>query len=319
MVVGYVRWVTGHAGSVVALVLLLTLGLLTRATRLKVEVNPDAQLPQRHPYIQALARLHEIFGEKNLVFVGLFPKSGDVYSPEFLAKLARITERIGALPGLVSRTFLSLSLSKAVDIRGAGEGMIVRPFLDPLPKDRAEALALRERLLANPQYLGTIIAADGRAAGIIADFDFQAPLDGYPEIQAAITHVLEEEEDGSFRAHLSGPAIYVAWLARYSARMFLLFPARIRSHRARPLRGIPNPAGDVPAASDSAPGDALEPRHAWHARCGSRSLQRHHTDPDSRGGRRPRGADAEAFLRRACRVGGSTARGGDARSPRSPP
>jgi uncharacterized protein len=224
MAAGYVRWVTGHARSVVAVVLLLTLGLLTRATRLKVEVNPDAQLPQRHPYVQALARLHEIFGEKNLVFIGLFPESGDIYSPEFLGKLARITERIGALPGLVSRTFLSLSLSKTVDIRGTGEGMVIHPFLDPLPKDRAEALALRQRLLANPQYLGTIIAADGRAAGIIADFDFQAPLDGYPEIQAAVTHVLEEEEDGSFRAHLSGPAIYVAWLARYSARMFFFFP-----------------------------------------------------------------------------------------------
>ncbi|HSD11343.1 MAG TPA: MMPL family transporter [Candidatus Binatia bacterium] len=224
MAAGYARWVMKHARAVVALVLLLTLVLLTRAARLKVEVNPDAQLPQRHPYIQALTRLHEIFGEKNLVFVGLFPENGDVYEPKFLAKLARITERIGALPGLVQRTFLSLSLPKTVDIRGTNEGMAIRPFLDPLPKDRDEALELRDRLLANPQYLGTIVAADSRAAGVIADFDFQAPLDGYPEIQAAVTKVLEEEQDGSFRAHLSGPAIYVAWLARYSARMFFFFP-----------------------------------------------------------------------------------------------
>jgi uncharacterized protein len=224
MATAYVRWVTGHARLVVALILVLTLVLLTRATRLKVEIDPDAQLPQRHPYIQALSRLHEIFGEKNLVFVGIFPKTGDAYSPEFLAKLARITERIAALPGLVPRTFLSLSLPKAVDIRGTSEGMVIHPFLDPLPKDHAEALALRERVLANPQYVGTIMAGDGQAAGIVADFDFTAPLDGYPEIQAAITRVLEEEQDGSFRAHLSGPAIYVAWLARYSARMFFFFP-----------------------------------------------------------------------------------------------
>jgi uncharacterized protein len=224
MAAAYVRLVTGHARLVVALILALTLLLLTRATRLKVEIDPDAQLPQRHPYIQALSRLHEIFGEKNLVFVGVFPKNGDAYSPEFLAKLARITERIAALPGLVPRTFLSLSLPKAVDIRGTSEGMVIHPFLDPLPKDRAAALALRQRLLANPQYVGTIIAADGQAAGIVADFDFTAPLDGYPEIQGAITRVLEEEQDGSFRAHLSGPAIYVAWLARYSARMFFFFP-----------------------------------------------------------------------------------------------
>src|SRR5215472_799458 len=115
MAAAYVRWVTEHARLVVALILLLTIVLLMRATRLKVEIDLDSQLPQGHPYIKALARLHEIFGEKNLVFVGLFPESGDAYSPEFLAKLARITERIAALPGLVPRTFLSLSLPKAVD------------------------------------------------------------------------------------------------------------------------------------------------------------------------------------------------------------
>ncbi len=99
----------------------------------------------------------------------------------------------------------------------------------------------------------------------------------------------------------------------------LLLPAGVLGHRARPLRGIPNSAGDVPAAPDSALGDALEPRHARHARCDSRSLQRHHPDPDSRRGRWPCGADAEALLRRACRLGGSTSRRPEARSSRSPP
>lgn len=224
MATGYVHSITAHAKLVVACVAIVTLGLLTKAARLKVEVDPDLQLPQGHPYIQALARLHEVFGEKNLVFIGLTPTHGDVYTPEFLAKLARVTERIGALPGLVSRTFFSLSLPKAADIRATAEGMAVHPFLDPLPTTRAEALALRDRLAANPQYLGTLVARDGSAAAIIADFDFQPPLDGYPEIHQAVSRVLESENDGSFRAYLSGPAIYVAWLALYSERMFFFFP-----------------------------------------------------------------------------------------------
>ena len=224
MVAAYVRWVTAHATLVAALVLVTTCGLLSRLATLKVEVNPDSQLPLGHPYIQALARLHEVFGEKNLVFIGLFPNDGDIYTPEFLAKLAHVTERIGALPGLVQRTYWSLALPKAVDIRATAEGMAVHPFLDPLPKTRAEALALRARLDANPQYLGTIVAPDGSAAAIVADFEFRPPLTGYPEVQQAVTQVLEEENDGTFHAHLSGPAIYVAWLARYSARMFFFFP-----------------------------------------------------------------------------------------------
>jgi uncharacterized protein len=220
----YVRWVTRHAVLVIAAVLAVTLALMTSVASLKVEVDPDTQLPEHHPYIRSLSRLHEVFGEKNLVFIGIFPNDGNIYTPRFLALLARITERIGELPGLVQRTYLSLALPRAVDIRGTVEGMEVHPFLDPLPQSAEAAEALRARIAANPQYLGTIVAADGSAAAIVADFEFQPPLDGYPEVQAAVSRVLREEDDGSFRAHLGGPAIYVAWLARYSARMFYFFP-----------------------------------------------------------------------------------------------
>src|SRR6516225_8878548 len=139
----YVRWVTAHAKFVVAAVSILSIALLSRVATLKVEVDPDSQLPQAHPYIRALARLHEVFGEKNLVFIGLFPTSGTIYTPEFLAKLARITEKISELPGLVQRTYLSLALPKVVDIRGTPQGMEVHPFLEPMPKTAAEALTVR--------------------------------------------------------------------------------------------------------------------------------------------------------------------------------
>jgi hypothetical protein len=224
MLSAYIEWVTRHAGRVVLAVVLVSALLISRAASLKIEVNPDSQLPQDHPYIQALNLLHEIFGEKNLVFIGLFPREGDIYTPAFLATLKRVTDRIASLPGLVPRTYLSLALSKAADIRGTDERMSVRPFLDPLPRTREEALAVRQRVEANPQYVGTIVAARGEAAGIVADFEFTKELPGYPEIEAAVRHALVEEADGSFTAHLGGPAIYVAWLAYYSARMFYFFP-----------------------------------------------------------------------------------------------
>ena len=220
----YVAWLTRRAWLVVAIVLAATGVLFSKISALRVEVDPDSQLPQAHPYIQALNRLHEMFGEKNLVFVGLYPRAGDIYTPEFLAKLSHITERIGALPGLVQRTYQSLALAKAVDIRGTQQGLEIRPFLDPLPTTIEAARALRARVQANPQYLGTIVAADGSAAGIIADFEFRPPLLGYPQIQDAVTRILDEENDGSFEFHLGGPVIYVAWLARYSARMLFFFP-----------------------------------------------------------------------------------------------
>jgi uncharacterized protein len=206
------------------LVALATTFLASRIATLVVDVDPDAQLPQDHPYIAALGRLNEIFGEKNLVFVGLFPTEGDVYTPEFLAALARVTERIARMPGLAERSFASLALSKATDMRPTEDGMAVEPILGELPRTRAEALLVRERVERNPQYAGWLVAEDGSAAAITADFDLRPPLDGYPKIRAELERVLADENDGSYTAHLGGPVIYVAWLAHYSERMFLFFP-----------------------------------------------------------------------------------------------
>lgn len=223
----YARWVTDHAALIITLFAVATIWLVSQAAGLKVEVDPDTQLPQEHPYIQALNRLNEVFGEKNLVIIGLFPTQGNIYTPEFLAKLRSVTEKVGALPGLVQRTFLSLALPKVADIRPTPEGMAVIPFLDPLPRTHEEAQLVRERLRENPQYLGTVVSVDDRAAAIIADFEFTPPLSGYPEVLTAVERVLAEEQDGSFTAHLSGPAVYVGWLARYSTRMFYFFPLAV--------------------------------------------------------------------------------------------
>src|SRR5262249_58135186 len=67
--------------------------------RLHVEIDPDRQLPQDHPYVQTLNDLHRLFGDKNLVVVGLFPHDGNVFTPAFLRKVAQVTERIRHVPG----------------------------------------------------------------------------------------------------------------------------------------------------------------------------------------------------------------------------
>src|SRR6478736_9753417 len=95
----YARAVIRYRWGVLAGLLLVTVFLGRAALRLHVEIDADRQLPQDHPYIQALTDLHRYFGDKNLVVVGLFPHDRNVFTPAFLAKLAAVTERIRNLPG----------------------------------------------------------------------------------------------------------------------------------------------------------------------------------------------------------------------------
>ena len=43
--------------------------------------------------------MHALFGDKNLIVVGLFPHDGKVFTPTFLAKVAEVTARIKKVPG----------------------------------------------------------------------------------------------------------------------------------------------------------------------------------------------------------------------------
>ena len=73
LLAAYGRWVVRHRWTVLAAVFATTVLLGRAATHLHVEVDPDRQLPQDHPFIQTLNDVHRIFGDKNLVVVGLFP------------------------------------------------------------------------------------------------------------------------------------------------------------------------------------------------------------------------------------------------------
>lgn len=221
----YARWVIRHRWTVLGGVLLLT-GLLTAAaTRLRVEVDPDAQVPQAHPYIQALNEVHRLFGDKNLVVVGLFPKDHNVFTPAFLQKLARITERLRKVPGANPALVQSLASPQVKDISGTPDGLLgVTPIMEKPPVDAAGALAVRERAFANDAYVGTLVAKDGSAAAIQASFELTPETAGYRQLHQAVLAALAEEQDDTFDVQLSGLVVFLSQLSAYASRMVYFFP-----------------------------------------------------------------------------------------------
>src|SRR5947208_11753172 len=159
----YARWVVGHRRTVLAVILLLTLLLARATTRLHVEIDPDRQLPQDHPFIQALNDVHRIFGDKNLVVIGLFPHDGNVFTPAFLKKLAEVTDAVRRLPGANPALVQSLAAPQVKDIRGTEDGMEVERVMETPPMDEAGAARGRRPPLAPHAPLGTPGAAGGSA------------------------------------------------------------------------------------------------------------------------------------------------------------
>jgi len=239
-----VDWALRHRRAVVAALVAATAFWASQLPALRVEIDPEANLPQHHPFIEALHVLEDKFGEKNLIVIGLFPKDENVFTPAFLVKLERITRRIEEVPGLIDATYLSIASPLVKAIEGGDDTLLVRPVLEGTPDTEAAAAEVHRRLFVNPLYVGTVIAADGSAAAIIANFRLTPELPGYPALQDRVAALVAEEQDGTFSVHFGGPVAVTSGVARVTERTVLLFPfallmvALIHYEAFRTLQGM---------------------------------------------------------------------------------
>src|SRR5207253_994729 len=224
LLAAYGRWVVRHRWTVLAAVFATTVLLGRAATHLHVEVDPDRQLPQDHPFIQALNDVHRIFGDKNLVVIGLFPHDGNVFTPAFVRKLAEVTDAVRRLPGANPALVQSLAAPQVKDIRGTEDGMEVERVMETPPTDEAGTAEVRRRAFATDAYVGTLVAADGSAAAVQASFELTPETPGYRHLHTAVLAALKAAADGTFDYRLSGPVVFLSQLSAYAGRMILYFP-----------------------------------------------------------------------------------------------
>lgn len=220
----YVDWVIRHRIFVVMAMLAVTGFWASQLPALRVEIDPDANLPQDHPYIQALKTLEQTFGEKNLIVIGLFPKDGNIYTAPFLAKVKKLTRRIDETPGLIRSTYLSLASPLVKSIEAEGDTIRVSQVMDNTPTTAAEIAEVRRRIHVNPFYVGTVVSTDDSATAIIANFKLSPEMPGYPEIDQRIRQIVSEESDGTFDSYLGGTVALNAGLAKITERTVVLFP-----------------------------------------------------------------------------------------------
>ncbi|MBY0273870.1 MMPL family transporter [Candidatus Binatia bacterium] len=193
--------------------------------RLFVEVDPDRQLPQSNPYIIALNEAHRLFGDKNLVMVGIQPVEGDAFSPHCLSKIAEITEGLGAIPGAVQPLLLSISSTSAKHVHRQENGEVVIEQLMPrIPTSPAEAQLIKTRVLDDPFNIGVLVSPDASALAIYATFELSPKLPGYVQLHRAIEDILRSADDGSFRYSVSGVVAVSAAMTAHTARIAYFFP-----------------------------------------------------------------------------------------------
>jgi len=170
----------------------------TAQPRITIDPSMDSMLPRDDPAGEYFTRVRRLFGSEETLLVML--SDDDVFTPENLAGIKRLTEKIEALD-TVERVS---SLSTALNIRSENGELRIDPFFDEVPGN-AEGLAdLRERALDDPIYAGNLVSRDGTASLInvhLLDLSEQEILAS--GVDAEITR-LAVDEFGRERVSISG-------------------------------------------------------------------------------------------------------------------
>jgi predicted RND superfamily exporter protein len=199
-------------------------------------------------YIQTLA-LEEVFGSTQLtrILITRDDHPDGVFNPETLALVAEITDWLKTRPEYATDRNSDLrSLATMNDIRGDETGMIVAPFMEAPPQDRAGALAIRNALEANTAYSGVLASKDGRALSIFVRESTEGARDRVGYVLALLEYLEKLRASGHAEGlYATGRSVIEALFGHYiplesarTAPLVVLMLSTFLFLSFRTLRGV---------------------------------------------------------------------------------
>lgn len=205
-----------HHVALLALILAATGFFFYEATRVQVYSQFMDLLPSRHPYIQTFKRFRDQFGGANEIQMAVMVKKGDIYNPETLKKLKRVTLDLDRSPGVDHYRIFSIADKKVRGVAITEEGILsAPPVMNEIPETPEELQALRQRVHQNPNVFGIYVSDDDKGALVTAGY-IDERVD-YGKLFEFITALRQRETDSNTEIYVSGYPMLVGWMYHYAA------------------------------------------------------------------------------------------------------
>jgi len=150
-----------HPRAVIVVVTILTLALGYGMRFMTTDTDVTRVLPDHIPAKALYDRVGLLFPSKEAVVIGI--EDNDLFAPERLVRLHRLTERLEKLSKIDS----VLSPTNARVLTAVPGGIEAKPASDVLPQTLKDAEALRARLYDQPLLVDALLARDGHAVVIL--------------------------------------------------------------------------------------------------------------------------------------------------------
>jgi predicted RND superfamily exporter protein len=154
----FARWMARRPIIPLAVNMAITVILGWFALQIRVESSLSSVLPEGDPAIAYYAKVRETFGSDDVAVVGV--RADDIFADSTLAKIKRVTERIGRMKGVLSVA----SITNAPD---PAEDVINQPRILPrVPPSEAELAIVKQKMKTIPLYGKNLVSDDFKGAAI---------------------------------------------------------------------------------------------------------------------------------------------------------
>jgi len=205
----YAELIAAWPRMFIAAVLLVTLAFGAELRHLHLEVRLRDEVPGGHPYMVIDNRLVARLGTQQTSLIAVGVREGDVFNPDTLGRIKRLTEGVSGIPGVVPSTILSLASENAKEISGTNDDVQVRPLMTTVPSDPDQLAQLRASVFSYPMYVGSLVTTDARGAMILADFTDDASSE---TTAAALEALAARERDARTEVYVGGQSAALAAL-----------------------------------------------------------------------------------------------------------
>lgn len=211
-----------HRYVVVTAMALLTAVLAWFASQVEVRTSLDDLMPRSHPYMAVHEKYKQTFGGSNVVSMMVEVEQGDIFRPEVLARIQKITRELQQVDAVNQFQITSIASKKLKDIHGSTDGIDFTPIMWPsLPRDAAEMRRLREAVLNNPIVYGAYVSLDLKAA--LVTVDFHDHLVDYNKVYQQVMALAGRHSDAGIRVRVVGEPVLFGWVQHYLPETLQIF------------------------------------------------------------------------------------------------
>lgn len=215
------HWTMAHRTMTLVVLSLITVFFAVGVFKVELKTIFSDLFPKNHPFVQTY-KDHPNFGNPLTVTVMLKVKDGDIYNPETLAKVWRMSRDIDLIAGVDHDQILSIATEKARFSEATPFGINSKPLMgDAAPITDAQIREFKQRVDKSPSVQAFLISPDEKATMITATFierllDFGVAFD-------SIEEMIARELDDRHEIYVAGAPILTGWVYTYEAQMLGIF------------------------------------------------------------------------------------------------